>query len=81
MKRRLTSVFALLLGLGSAAANEPYKVPPEITPAIRAACESEVRALCFTLRPTEASVVRCVRKKFDQLGTACQSKLVAAGLI
>jgi hypothetical protein len=60
--------------------SEPYKIPAEITPAIRAACESEVRALCFGLRPTEAGVVSCVRKKFNQLGSACQGKLTAAGL-
>jgi hypothetical protein len=78
-------VIACLLGCGAAQAQEAvkddYKLPPQITPAIRAACEADVRALCISLTATEASVVRCVKKKFDRLDPSCQSKLMAAGLI
>jgi hypothetical protein len=78
---RACSIASFIVMATPTMAQEPYKLPSEITPAIRAACESDVRSLCFGFRPTEASVVSCVRKKFSQLGTACQGKLTAAGLI
>jgi hypothetical protein len=78
---RICILVTLLAAATPTLAQNTYKLPPEITPAIRAACESDVRSLCFGFRPTEASVVSCVRKKFSQLGTACQGKLTAAGLM
>jgi hypothetical protein len=54
------------------------KLPPEVTPALRAACESDVRRLCIGKSPTIAKVKRCVVAKFSQLGRRCQFELASA---
>lgn len=60
-------------------AAEELKLPPEVTPALRAACESDVRRLCIGETPTIAKVKRCVAAKFMQLGRRCQIELASAG--
>lgn len=74
----------LLCGLapvGAAlAAEEDFMLPPEVTPALRAACESDVRRLCIGDTPTIAKVIRCVEQKYSQLGSRCKIQLAAAGL-
>ncbi len=55
------------------------KLPPEVTPSMRAACESDVRRLCIGRSPTMAKVKRCVASKFMQLGKRCQIELASAG--
>jgi len=62
-----------------AGAEEQYQLPPEVTPALRAACESDVRRLCIGLNPTVAKVKSCVAVKFMQLGKRCQIQLAVAG--
>lgn len=64
----------------SATAGERFKLPPEVTPKLRAACESDVRRLCIGKKPTVAKVKRCVLRKFMQLGRRCQMEIAAAGL-
>ena len=54
-------------------------LPKEVTPAIRAACEKDVRRLCIRSNSTIASVKSCVRQKFRKLSMSCQVKLVRAG--
>ncbi len=60
-------------------ASEDFKLPPEVTPALRAACETDVRRLCIGENPTMDSVKRCVEQKYAQLGSRCKVQLVAAG--
>lgn len=63
----------------SAKAEPEYKLPPEVTPQLRAACESDVRRLCIGTNPTVAKVKVCVASKFMQLGKRCQLQLAIAG--
>lgn len=74
---------ALLISIVSISpimAGEGFKLPPEVTPALRAACEADVRRLCIGENPTVESVKRCVEQKYTQLGSRCKVQLVAAGL-
>jgi len=64
---------------GAAGAQE-FKLPPEVTPQLRAACESDVRRLCIGKDPTVAKVKRCVFAKYFQLGRKCQVELASLGL-
>lgn len=59
---------------------EELKLPPEVTPALRAACEGDVRRLgCIGASPTYAKVKSCVVAKYTQLGKKCQVELASAG--
>jgi len=69
------------LAAGSAArANDQIKLPPEVTPKLRAACESDVRRLCIRDNSTVDSVKSCVMSKFLQLGSRCKFEIAQAGL-
>lgn len=57
------------------------ELPPEITPAIREACESDVRRLCIRPESTEFAVKLCVLRKVDRLNATCRRRLSDAGLI
>ena len=61
-------------------ANPDYQLPPEVTPAIRAACETDVRRLCIGQDPSVEKVKTCVMSKFFKLNKQCQVRLMAAGL-
>lgn len=78
MKLSSVALCALLL-LVSVARAEELKLPPEVTPSMRAACETDVRRLCIGSQPTFAKVKRCVAAKFMQLGKRCQFELASAG--
>lgn len=68
------------LSLGSMAAAEEWKLPAEVTPALRAACESDVRRLgCIGPSPTYAKVKSCVIAKYMRLGARCKLQLAAVG--
>jgi hypothetical protein len=71
---------AALLSFSVAARAEDLKLPPEVTPALRAACETDVRRLCVGTNPTVAKVKSCVRAKFMQLGNRCKMQIALAGL-
>lgn len=58
---------------------ESFKLPKEVTPQVRAACEKDVRRLCIGKKPTVSGVKSCVRRNFMKLGTRCQITLAAAG--
>lgn len=64
----------------TAAGAEEFKLPPEVTPSLRAACETDVRRLCIGQNPTVAKVKRCVLVKYFQLGRKCQVELASLGL-
>jgi hypothetical protein len=68
-----------LVAVGTATAQD-YRLPPEVTPALRAACESDVRRLCIDENPTVSKVKSCVALKFLQLGRRCQMQITIAGL-
>ena len=70
----------LLFAIAPGARAEDYKLPPEVTPALRAACETDVRRLCVDENPTVSKVKSCVKRKFLQLGTRCQMQITLAGL-
>lgn len=64
---------------GAAVAAESFTLPPEVTPSMRAACETDVRRLCIGQNPTVDKVKACVARKFTQLGRRCQIELASAG--
>ena len=70
-----------LIAAAPATAEENFKLPPEVTPALRAACESDVRRLCVGRNPTVRKVKLCVMAKFFKLGKRCQSEIKSAGLL
>jgi hypothetical protein len=74
-------MLVLCLGVmgSSVAAAEEIQLPPEVTPQMRAACETDVRRLCIGNAPTIAKVKRCVAVKFFQLGRKCQVELASLG--
>lgn len=79
MRLAAAMVLAATVVAGSAFAAESYDLPPEVTPAMRAACESDVRRLCIGQNPTVEKVKACVARKFTQLGRRCQMELASAG--
>ncbi|MGE0203203.1 MAG: hypothetical protein AB7E70_05715 [Hyphomicrobiaceae bacterium] len=56
------------------------ELPREVTPAIRAACETDVRRLCIQPGATIETVKACVRRNFRKLNPTCRLRLVRAGL-
>ena len=78
-KTSFIAISAMAVLASAAHAGEGFKLPKEVTPQMRAACESDVRRLCIGKRPTVAKVKRCVRRNFSKLGTRCQMTLAAAG--
>ena len=79
MKRSRVVVLCAFLSAAPGVQAEQLKLPPEVTPALRAACEGDVRRLCIGQAPTIAKVKRCVAAKFLQLGKRCQIELASAG--
>ena len=59
---------------------EELPLPPEVTPAMRSACETDVRRLCVGDNPTLSKVRDCVEQKFSQLNTRCKMAIATAGL-
>lgn len=78
--KRGTILFLAGIMMTAAAAAEDYKLPPEVTPALKAACETDVRRLCIGENPSVAKVKSCVAAKFMQLGKRCQFQIALAGL-
>lgn len=75
------AIFGLVtLALVAAAQAGEFKFPPQVTPALRAACEGDVRRLCIGANPTVAKVKSCVAAKFSQLGKRCEMQIAMAGL-
>lgn len=75
----LLAVIATTAAATFARAAEEYELPPEVTPSMRAACESDVRRLCIGQNPSVDKVKACVQRKFTQLGRKCQMELASAG--
>ena len=80
MIRRQRAVLGILIAMSVPAyASDEIKMPPEVTPALRAACEADVRRLCITAESTIQSVKQCVLAKFLKLGRKCQLEIASAG--
>jgi len=78
--KRTIALLVSALAAASVAKAEELKLPPEVTPALRAACESDVRRLgCIDATPTYAKVKSCVISKYMKLGRKCQLELAMAG--
>jgi hypothetical protein len=75
------SASALTISSVRAAETQTLELPPEITPAIREACEQNVRSLCSTANPTLDGVASCVRRNYLRLNKRCQNELKSAGLL
>ena len=75
-----TLILAMALATTAAGAEEDFKFPPEVTPALRAACEADVRRLCVSAESTARSVRRCVLLRYRQFGEGCRREIAAAGL-
>jgi len=78
---KIARVVAVCLAVpGSMALAEELKLPPEVTPELRAACESDVRRIgCLGPSPTYDKVKSCVISKYMQLGKKCKVQLALAG--
>lgn len=55
-------------------------LPPEVTPALRAACEQDVRRLCINEGATVSSVRSCVVRRYSELSARCKVQIAVAGL-
>jgi hypothetical protein len=80
MLTRWMALGAVVFAVNTAQAGENYQLPPEVTPALRSACETDVRRLCIGEDPTVSKVKRCIASKFLQLGKRCQMQIALAGL-
>ena len=79
----IMKTFAILVLMASACpatAGESFTLPPEVTPGMKAACESDVRRLCISSNSTVETVRQCVLSKFMRLGKRCQFEIASAGL-
>ncbi len=80
MKKRTAVAVLACAFAGQAFAGDDIKLPPEVTPSMRAACETDVRRLCIKPGATLESVRDCVLSKFMRLGKRCQIEIASAGL-
>jgi hypothetical protein len=78
--RRVVVAGAFGLYAAGAVAGDTIKLPPEVTPSMRAACEQDVRRLCIRADSTLDQVKSCVLSKFMHLGKRCQIEIASAGL-
>lgn len=81
MRMRGCIVLLVASALSPASANETLKLPAEVTPTLRAACEQDVRRHCIGENPTYEMVKRCVLQKFTQFGTRCRIAIASSGLV
>jgi hypothetical protein len=78
---RTTALALAAATINSAAATaQELQLPPEVTPALRAACEQDVRRLCITQSATVSSVKSCVTRRYVELSIRCKVQIAAAGL-
>lgn len=80
MNRSLLALAVLATLSTAVLAEEEIQLPPEVTPALRAACEADVRRLCIRPGATIDTVKACVMSKFLELGDRCRRQITLAGL-
>lgn len=61
-------------------ASAEFVLPKQITPAVRAACEGDVRRFCVRKGATVETVKACVYLNFGKLNAKCQQLALSAGL-
>ena len=59
---------------------EGIVLPPEVTPALKAACEQDVRRLCIIEGATLSTVRSCVVRRYSELSARCKVQIAVAGL-
>jgi hypothetical protein len=80
MKLSRFAALCVAVATSSMVRAEEIKLPPEVTPELRAACEGDVRRIgCLGPSPTFAKVKSCVIAKYAQLGSKCKVQLAAVG--
>jgi hypothetical protein len=79
LRTALALCAATAVTVSVARAEENIQLPPEVTPALRAACEGDVRRYCVGANPTMAKVKACVYAKYTQFGKRCQVQMALAG--
>ena len=79
MNSRFYLALCTAILITNVASAEEFQLPAEVTPALRAACERDVRRLGIGENPSVAKVKSCVAVKFMQLGRRCQVQLALAG--
>ncbi len=80
MRTARVLVVCAAVSVSSIAFAGEVQLPPEVTPALRAACESDVRRIgCVDATPTYSEVKSCVMAKYAQLGKRCKVELASAG--
>ena len=77
---RALALFVPLALCAPSADSQEMKLPPQVTPALRAACETDVRRLCIGENPTVDAVKSCVKRRFGELSMRCKVQIAAAGL-
>ncbi len=80
MMNRTTAAILATLTLAGGSQAEEFQLPPQITPALKAACEGDVRRVCVGENPTYAKVKSCVLANYTQFGKRCKLQIALAGL-
>ncbi len=78
-----TSTIATAAAIAFAASQawaDDLKLPPEVTPALRAACEADARRYCIRDGSTVSAVKTCMLENFNKLAGKCRAQIVIAGL-
>ena len=59
-----------------------YQLPPEVTPALKNACEHDFRRFCLIPgeTPTRYTVWTCIKDSWHRITKRCQTELKVAGL-
>lgn len=73
-------VMAAVIAVSGSLEAEELQLPPEVTPALRAACEADARRLCIREDSTISSVRQCMLDNFSRLANKCRAEIVLAGL-
>jgi hypothetical protein len=60
-------------------ASVEFELPKQVTPAVRAACEGDVRRFCVRKGSTLETVKTCVYTNFSKLNAKCQELALAVG--
>jgi glutamate racemase len=61
-------------------ASNEFVIPKAVTPAVRAACEGDVRRLCVRKDSTADTVKSCVYANFVRFNAKCQRLALQSGL-
>ncbi len=76
----ITAAVMLAAGLIAPVVANDVKLPPEVTPALRAACEADARRYCIRDDSTVSGVRQCMLNNFLKLANKCRTQIVLAGL-